>query len=122
MYGPRDGANAERCAHLVSSLAAALNHGGEVVEIRVVHTPAVYVSNRLHLSDSTRLASLQRKGLRQPEHLLARGQRELVDQLDGLFLPGIVLDFGLDEHRVAGSIVPDVNTKRLDANGIRLDE
>ena len=121
-HRPRDRTDAERCAHLVGGLASALDHGGEVVEVRVIKAPAVNISHSLHLSDGTRLASLQRDSLCQPEHLLARDQRELVDQLEGLFLAGVVPDFGLDEHGVAGSIVPDVDTERLDADGIRLNE
>ncbi len=69
-----------------------------------------------------RLAGEQRQSRCLPENLLAAGEGELVDQFYLLSLGGVVLDFGLDEDRVAGGIVPDVDAKGFDAYGIGLDE
>ena len=68
------------------------------------------------------VSSFQDQCLGTSEHLLATGEGELVDQLDGLLFLGIVFNFRLDEDTVAGGIVPDMYTERLDAHGIGLDK
>ena len=80
------------------------------------------VGNSLGMVERPGLTSFECDRLSMSEYLFARGEREFVDQLNGLGLVGIVLDLGFDEDGVASSIVPDVDTKRLDTDGIGLDE
>ena len=79
------------------------------------------IRNGLCMMEHPALASLQRNGLGMAEHLLTRGKGKLIHHLYLLCLVGIVLDFRLDEHRVANGVIPDMNAKRLDANSIRFD-
>ena len=69
MDGPGDGTDAKGCANLVGSLAVALNHAGECVEVGVTDAPAVRVADGCCLSDDLGLTSLEREGLCQSEHL-----------------------------------------------------
>ena len=121
-HGPRDAAYAEGRAHLVGGLVVALNHGGQGVEVGVADGPAVHVADGLGMAEGASRTGLDGDGLGMAEHLLARGQRELVDQLYGLGLAGIVLYLGLDEDAVAGSVVPDVHAEGLNAHLVGLDE
>ena len=71
--GPGDGTDAKGGANLVGSLAVALDHGGQCVEIGVTDAPAVRVADGCCLSDNLGFAGLEREGLCQSEHLFARG-------------------------------------------------
>ena len=120
--GPGDATYAKGRAHLVSGLTVTLEHRGERIEVGVLYAPAVSVGNGLGMPQSDRLAALDGDADGMAEHLLATGQRELVDQFYGLCLARVVLHLRLYEHGVAGGIVPDVYAKRLHTYGIRLDE
>ena len=119
---PLNASDAERCAHLVGGLAATLNHCGQVVEIGIVGAPQLRVLNPLGMSQYRRSACGQHRSLGVTEHLLAAGQGELVDQLDGLRFRRVVPDLGLYKHGVALGVVPHVYAERLYAHFICLNE
>lgn len=122
MAWPRDGADAERCRYLVSGLAVALYHAGKSVEIRILRTPQDWVADSSSLMYNLRLARSNGDVLYKAEHLLAAGEHELIDHVDGGGGGAVVVNLGIDEHGVCTVVVPDMYAKRFDAHLVGLDE
>ena len=72
-YGPRYASYAERCAHLIGSLALPLDHRYQGVEIRICQTPSMCICHSLSTGYHAGLAGLQSQGIALSEKLLATG-------------------------------------------------
>ncbi len=119
---PCQGAYAVGRGYLVGGLAAALYHAREVVEIWRADGPQYRVVDACALSHGLCLARLQRQLLTLAEHLFAAGERQLVDILHLGGCAAVVFHLGLHKHAVGAVVVPDVDSKRLDAHLVGLGD
>ena len=119
--GPREATNAVRGRDLVrrTFTAIAFDHRGQRIEIGSFGRPKLGLLDYSLLLDDLRLSRLERHLLDQAEGLAAVGVREFIDHLNRLAVIGVVLHLGTNMHRAIVCLVPDVHTKRLDANLVR---